>query len=302
MISKKSITTKTTTVSAARAACLAAICIVMALSPAAYGQGAQESRPATAPAAAEADDSYVFGPDDLISINVFGVPELNTRVRVSGQGTITLPLIGEVKVSGLTAAKLENYLAEILEKQYLKNPQVSVFINEYQSRKISVLGAVVTPGSFEMRGRETLLQAISQAGGLTPQASGRVIVISGESSQVIDLDELMNTGAPRLNVPLKPGDIVNIPHERYVDVYVFGEVRRPGSLQVKKSGDLSILKAIAQAGGFTERASKSGVVVRRKTGGKEVRFKVNVNNLISGEKPPFILQQDDIIYIPESLF
>lgn len=251
----------------------------------------------------QSQESYTMGPNDLITVNVFGVRELNNaRVRISGNGTVTLPLVGEIKAAGLTSSQLEAHLAEILEKNYLKNAQVSVFIQEHQSQRVAVMGAVTRPGSYEMPGSETLLQLLSRAGGLTDRASSRAVIISGDKSQIVDLEELMTKGTPALNIKLKPGDVVNIPHEKYIDIYIFGEVRRPGTMQLKRSGQVTLLKAIAQAGGFSNRANKSGIVVKRKINGKVEKIKVNINKIIKGKVPPFVLQHDDIIFVPQSLF
>lgn len=245
--------------------------------------------------------TYSIGPRDLITINVFGAPELNKKVRISGRGTITLPLLGEVKVSGLTAAQLETKLARLLEKKYLKNAQVTVFIEEYQSKMVAMIGAVERPGNYELHGKETLLQIISKAGGVTSRSSDRVVIIRSSKSTVINLEELMMKGTPELNILLEPGDIVNIPHVQYMDIYIFGEVQRPGRLQLKKSGEITLLQAIAQAGGFTNRARKSAILVKRKVNGEEKKIRVNANKIIKGKKPSFALQQNDIIYVKESV-
>jgi len=117
---------------------------------------------------------YKIGPKDLLDISVFGLNDLNRTVRVSEDGTITLPLLGEVKVEGLTKTGLEKKLSELLEEKYLHNPQVTVFIREYQSTRVSVLGAVNNPGLYDLLGRETLMQIISQAGGLTRMPAMRL--------------------------------------------------------------------------------------------------------------------------------
>ncbi|MCP4219544.1 MAG: hypothetical protein GY765_33220 [bacterium] len=248
------------------------------------------------------DNTYMIGPQDILVIRVFGVPDLNTRVRVSGSNSVTLPLLGEVTVGGLTPAQVENKLAELLEKSYLKNPQVTVFIEEYRSNKVAVIGAVTNPGNFELIGNETLLQLISKAGGLTERAADRVVVIHLKTSRIINLRELMMKGTPELNVQLHPGDIINIPHERFIDIYIFGQIRNPGTLRIRRSGQITLLKAVAQAGGFIARARKSGIIVKRQENGKEIKIKLNINKIIKGKRPPFILKHDDIIYVPETLF
>ena len=175
---------------------------------------------------------YRIGPKDLLDISVFGLNELNKTVRVSEDGKISLPLVGEVEVEGITKADLEKKLSQLLEEKYLQNPQVTVFISEYQSKRVSVLGAVRNPGSYELLGRQTLLQIISQAGGITNESGKEIIVIreveEGVSTSLkISIDDLFLKGDARLNIPLQPNDIVNIPIDRIVSIYVFGQVRRP---------------------------------------------------------------------------
>jgi len=116
-------------------------------------------------------EDYRIGPEDLLELQTFGVPELSRTVRVSSRGIISLPLIGEVKVAGLTSSALEKRLAELLAKDYLQNPQVSVFIKEFISQRVTVSGAVNKPGVYPLKGRTTLLQAIALAGDLDDKAS-----------------------------------------------------------------------------------------------------------------------------------
>jgi len=252
------------------------------------------------------DHSFSVGPKDLITINVFEVPELNITVRIAEDGSITLPLLGRVEVGGLTRFRLERKLASLLEKKYLKNAQVTVFIKEYQSKMVSIIGEVEKPGNYELIGKQTLLQILSTAGGLGDTASDRIIIIrrykSGKSSSlVIDLDELMLEGNPRMNIPLQAGDIINVPGERYLDIYVFGQVAKPGHLKVKKNGPITLLKVIAQAGGFAERARKSAVTVTRRVNGKDLKTRVNVKKVLRGRKPDIVLKNNDIVYVPESI-
>lgn len=252
------------------------------------------------------DYSYNIGPKDLITISVFDVPDLNITVRISEDGTIVLPLLGRVEAGGLTRFQLENKLAGLLEEKYLKNAQVTVFIKEYHSKTVSVIGEVAKPGPYELIGKQTLLQVISAAGGLSERPSDSIIVIrtykNGKSlSLTINLDDLMVKGDPRLNIPLSAGDIVNVPGERFVDVYVFGQVKDPGHIKVKKNGTATLLKVIAQAGGFGERARKSVVTITRRVNGKEVKIKVNVKKILKGRIADFIIKSGDIVHVPESI-
>ncbi len=251
---------------------------------------------------------YRIGAKDLLEISVFGLDEMSQTVRVSEKGKITLPLLGEIEVEELTKAELERKLGQLLEKKYLQNPQVTVFIREYQSKKVYVLGAVGKPGSYELLGRQTMLQLISDAGGLIEDAGDEIIVIrqhkDGSSKTLrILIDDLILKGDARLNIPLEPNDIVNIPVNKTVFIYVFGQVRKPGALNVKKLNIPTLLQVIAQAGGFSERASKRRVLIKRiDKNGKEQEIKVNVKDIIKGKKKDIQLKENDVVYVPETIF
>ena len=251
---------------------------------------------------------YHIGAKDLLEISVFGLDEMSQTVRVSEKGKITLPLLGEIEVEELTKAELERKLGQLLEKKYLKNPQVTVFIREYQSKKVYILGAVGKPGSYKLLGRQTVLQLISDAGGLVEDAGDEIIVIrqrkDGPSKTLrILIDDLILKGDARLNIPLEPNDIVNIPVDKTVFIYVFGQVRKPGALNVKKLNIPTLLQIIAQAGGFSERASKRRVLIKRiDKDGKEQEIKVNVKDIIRGKKKDIQLKENDVVYVPETIF
>ena len=251
---------------------------------------------------------YRIGPKDLLEISVFGADELSRTVRVSEDGKVTLPLLGEVLVDGLTKSEVEKKLGQLLGEKYVQNPQVTVFIREYQSKRVSVLGAVEKPGPYQLLGRQTLMQIISEAGGLTRDAGDEIVIIrqlpDGSSTSLrISIDDLFLKGDAKLNVPMEAGDIVNIPVDKLVVVYVFGQVKNPGALQVKKSNIPTLLQVIAQAGGFTDRASKGGVIIKRKDEtGKEKEIKVNVRSILKNKVKDVQLLENDTIYVPESLF
>jgi len=251
---------------------------------------------------------YKIGPKDLLEISVFGVNELNTTVRVSEDGKITLPLLKEVVVEGLTKSELEKKLTTLLEEKYVQNPQITIFIKEYQSKRVSVMGAVGKPGDYELLGRQTLLQILSQAGGLTRDAAKEIFVMrrlqDGSSvSHHISIDDLILRGDPKFNILIEPNDVVNVPVDMIVPIYIFGQVKSPGALQVKKSGMPTLLQAIAQAGGFTDRAAKGSVLIKRKdAAGKEIEIKVNVKDILKGKKKDVPLEENDTVYVPESFF
>ncbi len=250
--------------------------------------------------------TYKIGAKDLITINVFDVPELNITVRVGEDGTIALPLLGNIEIEGLTRAGVEKKLATLLEEKYLKNAQVTVFIKEYQSKRVSIIGAVEKTGKYELLGEMTLLELISTAGGLKGDAAKNIIIMrklkNGDGiSLKINLDDLMLKGDPKLNIPLKAGDIVNIPAVRFMNIYIFGEVSKPGHLKMIKDDNNTLLKAIAQAGGFTPRARKGSILIKRKVEGKERKIRINAKKILKGKISDFILKDNDIIHVPESI-
>jgi polysaccharide export outer membrane protein len=248
---------------------------------------------------------YRIGPRDLLELTVIGFEELNRKYRVSEEGKISLPYLGEVDIQGLTRAELEKKLAGLLKEKYLENPQVSVVIVEYQSRRVFLIGAVGTPGPIELLGRQTLLKIISQAGGLTPDAGNEIIVIrqlpeGNKTSLKISVEDLILKGDPSLDIPVQPDDIISVPVDKTVTIYVTGQVRTPGALAVKKSNIPTLLRAIAQAGGFSERASKGGVIIKRiDAAGKETQIKVDVNDIVKGKKKDVQLQENDVVIVPE---
>ena len=252
---------------------------------------------------------YKIGAQDLLEITVFELPELNQTVRVSEDGSISIPLLGRVDIEGLTKDDLEKKLASLLEEKYLKKARVTIFIREYQSKRAAIIGAVNKPGIYELIGRMTVLQLISKAGGLTERASNEMFVLrearNGVRARIaIDLDDLINNGNQKLDIPLQANDTVNIPIDQMINIFVFGEVRNPGALQVKMSKKTTLLQAIAQAGGPTEGAARSGITIKRKDRktGKEIKINVNMKDIIKGKRPDIELREGDVVFVPESIF
>jgi polysaccharide export outer membrane protein len=250
---------------------------------------------------------YQIGAKDLLEISVFEVPELNITVRVSENGMVSLPLLGEVQAAGLNRADLEKKIAGMLEKNFLKNAQVTIFIKEFQSKKVSIMGAVKNPGMLDLIGRQSLLQVISMAGGLSEQASDTVVVFrqfknAPGLSLSIHLDELLLKANPKYNIPVFPGDIINVPGSQFLDIYVFGQVKAPGAVRMKMGSDqVTLLRAIAQAGGFTDRARRGKVQITRTENGVEKKINVDVKDILGGGRKDFPLQAFDVIFVPESI-
>lgn len=253
---------------------------------------------------------YRIGPKDLLEIKVQEVPELaGLGVRVSEDGSITLPLAGNIALAGMTKDEVEKLIARVLiERNLVKNPQVSVFIKEYQSQVVSLIGAVTKPGIYQLVGRVTLLDIISQAGGFKENAANEIFVLREGKSEAaatirIDLEDLTVNGNPKLNIPLQPGDVINIPADEVISIFVFGAVRNPGALQVKKSARINIVQAVAQAGGLTESGKYSGITIKRTLkDGREENLKVNLMDIIRGKKPNIVLLKGDVVFVRESIW
>ena len=252
--------------------------------------------------------AYRIGPGDLLEIKVFELEQLSQTVRVSEDGSITLPLLGQVMVEGLTQEGTAIRVANLLAQRYVKNPQVTVFIKEYKSKQVAVIGAVDKPGSYELVGRRNLLQMISAAGGFTDQAGDEIYVLregqKGDTQSIrIDLRDLVVNGNQALNIAIEPNDVINVPVDREIKVFVFGRVTQPGALKFKLSEKVTLLKAIAQAGGWAEGAKQSAVVITRKDkAGKETQIRVNVKDIISGKRQDIVLQEGDVVFVPESFW
>jgi len=249
-------------------------------------------------------DEYRIGPNDLLVITVFEQPELGQTVRVSEDGSVALSLLGKVAVAGLTTFELEKKLKALLEEKWLKVAHVSVFIREHQ--KVAVLGAVARPGMYEMTGQTTLLQLISLAGGLTPDALKELFIYrvdeSGKNKKkiTVNVQDLIQEGNQNLDIVLQAKDEVVVPIDQIITVYVYGEVKIPGALQVKMSKKITLLQAIAQAGGTTEWASKTGLTINRRDvkTGRETKMRVNLKDIIGGKSPDIALQEGDVVIVP----
>jgi polysaccharide export outer membrane protein len=253
-------------------------------------------------------DDYRLGPEDVIEVRVFELDQLNRTVRVSGDGRIELPLVGSVDVSGLTANKVASQIADRLRDRYVQNPQVSIFITEFKSQKVSLLGAVANPATYPLSGQRRLLQLLAEAGSLGTSAGNTLYIFrqtdDGRSARLtVPLNELLLQGDPRWNVLLKSGDVITVPPEEAIAVTVLGAVSDPGVHKLPVGDAGTLLKAIALAGGLNDRASKSGIQIKR-TGsdGKETVIKVDLGDILSGKKPDVVLREGDVVVVKESFF
>ena len=280
---------------------------LLAVAPAASAQlsPVPQARPFQIDPVSTSSDAPI-GARDVLDIKVFQDSALNTRATVTDDGKITMPVIGKVDVSGLTPVQVETKIKALLDR-YINKADVSVQVLEAGSKPISVIGAVMHPGRIGATGNLNLIQAITQAGGLAP-GYGRTLYVlrsgaNGLSDQLaIDIDDLMIRGNPDLNIPLRANDVINVPVDSVVTVYVLGEVMRPGKVQFRSSQQHpTLLQALAETGGLTDRASRT-VVVKRQVNGVEKTIEMNFKRIIDGKQSDLPLLDNDTIVVKESIF
>ena len=263
-----------------------------------------------APAALRAQNvsgEYRVGPRDLLEIKVMEIPELNVERRVSDAGTISLPMVGDFPVSGLTAAEVRSGLETLLKSKYVNRADVSVVIKEFGNKPISILGAVQRPGALNISGRWFLLQAISAAGGLT-EAAGRKIYIlrKGEKglSETVEVptDDLLRGATQTWDIPIYPGDVVNVPARSTVRIFCIGEVKTPGAIELSADDRITLLSVLSKAGGLTDKASKKIRIKRRDASDRDVETLYDYKRILAGKDPDPVLKGDDVVVVNESFF
>jgi polysaccharide biosynthesis/export protein len=261
-------------------------------------QGSASSKAASSPA------DYLIGPADLLEVKVYESDKLSDTVRVSSRGSITLPLIGNVYVSDLSAREAEQLIeTELQNKGYIVDPNVTVFIKEYNSKQVSVVGYVGSPGTYSLEGRETLLDVLVEAKGFSDQAGRTIYVNRTESSgngqtYMVDLEELLLKGNSNLNIDLKPGDVIYVPSSG--NVYIAGAVRKTGSYPLK--GEFTTLsQIITTAGGTSSYANNSDVKIIRYLGdGEREIMQVDLGKILNGEGEDILVKDRDAIIVGAS--
>ncbi|MGD1098704.1 MAG: polysaccharide biosynthesis/export family protein [Bryobacteraceae bacterium] len=239
-----------------------------------------------------------LGVGDLIEMTVYDVPELTTKTRISSHGDIYCALIGPTHVAGLTTEEAAGLIEKRLSA-FLKNPYVSLFVTEYASQGASLLGEVTKPGVYPVLGEQHLFDLISASGGLTEKA-GHSITITHRSDPdnpvTVPLSRNLSDN-PESNIKVFPADTIVV---RKADiVYVVGDVGRPSGLLMNASG-LTVLQAVALAGGTTRTAKLSGVKILRKGPAGMIETPVPLKKIMQAKAPDLSLQADDILIVPSS--
>lgn len=247
--------------------------------------------------------NYVVGASDVLAIDVFNQPQLKGNFAVDTDGTFTFPFIGRVTASGLTLRQLEEELKTRLANGFLKNPQVSVSVEQYRSQRVFVIGEVRAPGSYALTGDMSLIEALARAGSATPDAGGEALIVRPHQNKPssgplmptpdaevvhVDLKELQS-GKMSQNVPLQDGDTIFVPRAELV--YISGQVRNPGSYSLQRG--MTVLQALSLAGGITDRGASNRIKVIRMVNGKRTERKITLEDTVLA---------GDTLVVPERFF
>ena len=276
------------------------------------GQTGLNRRPVPVP-------DYVLGAGDQIVLHVVDMEEISDKpIRIDPNGYVDLPLAGRLQASGLTVEQFKANVAAKLSK-YIDSPQVSVNLTDNQSRPVSVVGEVTSPGVHQLPGPKRLIEVISLAGGVRPDAGSRVIITreqrwgtlpianaktdlaTGVSTATISLNALMNSQNPVDNIEVQPNDIISIPKAE--TVYVVGNVRKAGGFQLSSHESITLLQAVTLAEGMDRDAKGSGArILRPKPGndGNPQEIPVDLTAILAGKSPDVPLFGNDIVFVPNS--
>ncbi len=264
------------------------------------------------------DGEYRLGGGDLIEVSVYGVDKFKHELRINSSGYIHLPLVGDIEVAGKTASEVERELKLRLHPDIIKDPHVSVFIKDYRSQPVFVLGAVRSPGQYQITRQIQLVDIIAMAGGLLPKAADQLTLQRRASKSEpasegaannppeitqVDLKELLVEGNLALNVPIRGGDVINVPEKEVKLFYVIGQVNRPGAFALPEGEKQFLLtQAIAWAGGPGKTAKLSkGILVRyEEVSGARQEIALDFKKVLNGKRPDVPVQPEDVIFIPGS--
>ncbi len=258
-----------------------------------------QTRPDAVSSAGAARDLRI-GAGDLLEVSLYGMPDFKTDVRVSSGGEISLPMLGTVSVRGLSVEQGATLIERNLsEKGIFNDPHITVFVKEYATQGISVLGEVQKPGIYPLLGERNLYDAISSAGGTTPKA-GRFVMVTRRNDPQHPLQVPLLSGADSMknNVTVEPGDTIVV--SKAGVVYVVGDVHQPGGFVMENGNDITVLKAIALAQGTNPNAKLDGARVIRKTAEGPQDVPLSLKKIMAAQAPDIQLQADDVVFVPGS--
>jgi polysaccharide export outer membrane protein len=242
-----------------------------------------------------ADNDYRMGTGDVLRITVYGQPDLTTEARVGDSGNISFPLIGDVKMAGVTPAQGETDIAKRLSKGgFILEPFVTLNVVQYRGQQVSVLGRVNRPGKHNLERVGRVTDVLALAGGVVPDGADTVTLIRERNGKTeyrdIDLLALFKPGGEASNELVQDGDIVNV--ARQPMFYIYGEVNRPGAFRLEQN--MSVVQALSMGGGVNARGTQRGIkILRRDANGGMQKMDAQLADMV---------KKDDVIYVEESLF
>jgi len=244
--------------------------------------------------------SQRLGVDDLIAVSVYDAPELTRTVRVETDGTIHLPLLKKgIAASGVFARQLETTVAdELKDEEILVDPIVKITVVEYHSRPIAVMGSVKKPLTFQAVGYVTLLDALANAEGLTPEAGTEILLTRNDKLERIPVKRLIKDADPEVNYVLHGGEEIRVPEAS--KIFVVGNVKKPGAFPIRDGSEESVLKMIALAEGLTPYSAKIAYVYRRDENGAKTEIPIELDKIMQRKSPDVTLRVDDLLYIPDN--
>jgi polysaccharide export outer membrane protein len=259
------------------------------------------------PSTSTSSADYRLGAEDLLEITIFNIPEggvgpipRRVEVRLSQEGLITLPLLGDIPAAGLSTAALEQSLRQRYD-EFLHSPQVGVQVKDYRGQQVSIIGAVGRPGLYQLTGPRTLIDLLSMAGGINEKAGSQIYLYrqgpQGRQSYIIDLLALAsNPGSA--NMPVQAGDVINLPLAGVF--FVDGAIGRPGAFPL--TGAYTLTQALAVAGGVDETlASYTDVsIFRRRPGTEPEKIAVDLKEILAGNAHDPHIEPEDVIIVPMS--
>ena len=248
-------------------------------------------------------EDYVIGGGDLIELTIFEAPDLSTETRVSARGSVTLPLLSTVRIAGFSVREAEQHVEGLYRQKYLQDPHITIFVKEQFGSKVTLIGALKKPGTYDFYASMNLMDVLAMAEGLSDTA-GRTVQIrrkpaNGEdaASLVIDMDQMVKIGQENLNVGIKGGDVIYVPEAG--SIYVDGAVRKAGSYPIRK--EMSVQEAIVAAGGLQSFADAENVKLIRYLGeGRREVAKLSLAELQTGETGKLKVRDRDVIFVESS--
>jgi polysaccharide export outer membrane protein len=237
----------------------------------------------------------LLGPGDVIKASVYGNPDMGIETRVSESGSITFPLVGEVKVGGLSVAAAEKKIAGMLESgNFLRKAQVNIIVSQMQSQQVSVLGQVNRPGRYPLEGKRSMLDLLAVAGGFSVDAGDTVNLIrkrdGATTKTVIDVIDMVRNGELNQDAELAANDVIYV--ERSPRFYIYGEVQRPGTFRLERQ--MTVLQALSVGGGLSPRGTERGISIKRRDASGKLQ--------VISAKHDDLLLPDDVVYVRESWF